>query len=114
MADEQISEPKELPEEPKALKLTGVNQCQMVYANVGTVLSTPFDIQLVFGELREVTPEGAIAKANIRVVVTPELAEIVLRALSTRLQMFVKQTGPLRSMGVQIGGEVPFTEGSDE
>jgi hypothetical protein len=111
MANEQIE--TALPEEPKALKLTGVSQCPMVYANVGTVLSTPFDIQFVFGELREVTPDGAVAKAEIRVVVTPELAEIVLRALSTRLQMFIKQTGPLRNMGVQIGGEVPFTEGSN-
>lgn len=94
------------------LRITGVNQCAVVYANVGTVLSTPFDLQLVFGELREVTPDGiALAQAAVRVVMTPEVAEITLRALEERLRMYINRHGALREMEVRIGGESMFMEG---
>jgi|SRR5579862_1963524 len=114
MADDEIpsQETEDAGPGSATLRITGVNQCPVAYANVGTVLSTPFDIQLVFGELREVTPDGiALAQAAIRVVLTPEVADIFHRALEERLKMYINRHGALRQMEVRIGGESTFMDG---
>jgi hypothetical protein len=109
MADE-ATEARHVAPGAGPLKITGVSQCPVVYANVGTIVNTPFDMQFVFGELKEMTPAGAMAQANVRVIVTPELAEVVLRALAQRLQAYTLRHGQLRNMGVELGEEVPFLE----
>jgi hypothetical protein len=97
------------------LQLLGGEQCPAVYSNVVAVLSTQFDLQIIFGEAAQVTNEAVIGKALVRVVVTPEHAQFLLHVLQVRLDQFIKTVGPLRMNAVNsvsVGKEVAGGLGS--
>jgi hypothetical protein len=86
------------------IKMTGGADCPVFYANVGTVMSTPFDIQLLFGDLVQADSKELLAKATARIVMTPEHAALLLQALTMRIQQYVQIHGKLRRVGVGIEG----------
>ncbi len=91
------------------LQLLGGEHCPAVYSNVVAVISTQFDLQLIFGEAAQVTDQAVIGKALVRVIMTPEHAQFLLRLLQVRLDQFIKTVGPLRMDAVNsivVGREV--------
>jgi hypothetical protein len=49
-----------------------------LYSNMAAIVTTPFDLQLVFGEITEVGEEKAEARALVRVIMAPEHARCYL------------------------------------
>ena len=86
--------------ESKRLRMTGAETAPVFYANVGSVLSTPFDIQLLFGEVIEAAGGGAEGRITVRIIMTPEHVALLLPVLSGRLQEYTKRNGKLRSVAV--------------
>jgi hypothetical protein len=78
------------------LKLIGAAECPVFYANVGSVINTQFDIQLVLGEVVQVDDKVVIGRVVARVVMAPEHAVLLMRTLQKRIDQFIAKSGPLR------------------
>jgi hypothetical protein len=87
----------------RPLVVKGGMDCPKFYANVASVLSTPFDVQIIFGEVAEVTEERAVGKAEVRIVMSPEHAGLLLEALALRLKSYAEQYGKLRGTPMTVG-----------
>ena len=94
---EQTNEPHLLP-----MRIIGGAACPAFYANVGAVISTPFDLQIVFAELLKSDDEGSSARAVARVTMAPEHAALLMQALKTRLEQYIQAHGSLRNVGVFV------------
>jgi hypothetical protein len=89
----------------KPVLMSGGLEVPTFYANAGAIVVTPFDMQIVFGELQEVTEKAAQARAIARIIMSPEHAALLLASLAGQLQEFIKRSGPLRRG--HIGTDAP-------
>ena len=89
----------------KPVTMSGGLEVPTFYANAGAIIVTPFDMQIIFGELQEVTEDAAKARAIARIIMSPEHAALLLSSLAGQLQEFIKRSGPLRRS--HIGPHAP-------
>jgi hypothetical protein len=82
------------------LKFIDAEKCLSFYANVGAVVTTQFDIQLVLGEVVQASEDAIVGRATVRIIMTPEHAKLLLRTLEFRLDQWVSTVGPLRMAAV--------------
>ena len=93
---EENNEPKESEIHATKIKLEGSRNCFKAYANYGSVMATPFDIQLIFADIAELGPGEVVATAQARIIMAPEHAALLAAALQKRMEAFVLQHGSLR------------------
>jgi Protein of unknown function (DUF3467) len=88
MADDPIS--ASIPEESKKRPLHFSQALDFVraYANQTVMLVSPWDIQLVFGEIIQATEEKMDVASHAHITITPEHAKAVYELLGTKLQEF--------------------------
>jgi hypothetical protein len=67
-----------------------------IYGNVIGVGSTPYDLNILIGEIEGATAEQVNAKPLLRVVLSPELAANLATLLGVILEGYVSGNGPLR------------------
>jgi hypothetical protein len=76
-------------------------QFPSIYSNVISVGVTPFDIYILLGEVESATQSTVKAKPQVKVIVSPEQASILMQTLAQGLAKFVEGSGPLRPAGKQ-------------
>lgn len=88
------------------LSLVGGENCPVFYTNVGSVQSTPFDIQIIFGEVTQLA-EQVLGVARARIVMSPEYAVLLAKILNMRVEAFKKQHGALRNLASAVDTTAP-------
>jgi hypothetical protein len=68
-----------------------------IYGNVIGVGSTPYDINIVIGEIEGATAAQVNAKPLVRLTLSPELTANLATLLAVVLDGYVSGNGPLRS-----------------
>jgi len=71
-------------------------EAQTVYGNVVGVGSTPYDINIVIGQIEGATAEQVNAKPLVKVILSAELAANLATLLGVILEGYVSGNGPLR------------------
>jgi hypothetical protein len=91
-----------VPDEPKRvpIKIIGAELCPSFYANIGAVVTTQFDIQLILGEVVQASEEAIVGRASVRVVMTPEHAMLLLKTMESRLGQWISTVGQLRMAAI--------------
>jgi len=86
--------------ESLTLRIQGVNDCPVIYANIANITATPLDFQIVFGFFGEREPGVAEinAKAQVRIVMAPEHAGMLTGLMAQTVKNYMKQHGPLRGL----------------
>lgn len=79
------------------LPAVGTDDCFTCYANFGNIITTPFDVQIVFSDLLE-RDGNLVPHARARIIMAPEHAALLVRALAARLKVFVDTNGELRKI----------------
>lgn len=77
-----------------------------IYANVVGVGSTPYDVNIVLGEIDTATPEEITANPRLKLTLSPELAANVHTLLGLILDGYVKGNGPLRTQSLANADEM--------
>ena len=72
---------------------------QTVYANIMGFSMSPFDIAITFGHIGVATPTEVEALANVKVLISPEQADNLMKLLTIAVRAFVENNGPLRTIG---------------
>jgi hypothetical protein len=98
--EQQIPEPQK---EPGRLKMIGGAECPVFYVNVGAAISTPFDIQLLLGEIVEADEGHVTGQSRVRIVMAPEHALLLAQALAGRIHEYGQSYGNLRSLPIRTG-----------
>lgn len=70
-----------------------------VYANVIGIGLTPFDINLIFGEIGESTPTELSGIPKVKILLAPEQAANLMKLLSLVLETYREGNGQLRTAG---------------
>jgi len=83
----------------------------VLYSNNAFVVSTQWDIQMYFSFVHEVTPGNFAGVEQALVVMTPEHALQLLRALQKNLESYEAGQGKIRDIKPV---EVPKAEGKSE
>lgn len=104
MADETEQGTPASQEVAGRLKMIGAADCPVFYVNVGAALSTPFDIQLLLGDIVEADEGHVTGKSRLRIVMAPEHAALLVQAITSRLQQYAQVYGKLRNLPVRAGG----------
>ena len=73
-----------------------------VYANLMEAGFTPFDISVVFGEVRNATAGEVWGVPRVRLTLSPEQASALMQILEVALERFQEQIGPLRSKAISV------------
>jgi hypothetical protein len=104
MSDENSEETQQSQKtgEFRTVAIKGTGQAATVYSNVTSVISTPFDIQFIFGELVEITDDHVTGVARARIIMSPEHAQIFLELLQLRVQDYERLYGPFRKLGAKV------------
>ncbi|MGA2325221.1 MAG: DUF3467 domain-containing protein [Bryobacteraceae bacterium] len=90
----------------------GTEDCYTTYANFGSIVVTPFDIQIVFADLLEQGGE-LVPHARARVIMTPEHASLLVQALAGRLKAYTDTNGPLRKLPIGPSSTAQLSSESD-
>jgi hypothetical protein len=70
-----------------------------IYANMMGIGMTPFDVNIVFGEVLEADEKFLIGVPKIKVLLAPEQAVNLMKLLSVAVDAYVKANGTLRTSG---------------
>jgi hypothetical protein len=70
-----------------------------VYSNLMGFGMTPFDINLIFGEVDSATTTEVVGIPRVKLILTPEQAANLYKMLGVAVQAFVANNGALRSVG---------------
>jgi hypothetical protein len=70
-----------------------------VYANMMGIGMTPFDVNIIFGEVLESDEKSLTGRPLVKVLISPEQAGNLIKLLSIALDSFTKTNGALRTAG---------------
>jgi hypothetical protein len=70
-----------------------------VYSNMIGIGMTPFDINLIFGEVVESDGNTVTGVPRVKILLTPEQALNLQKLLSVTVDAYIKSNGPLRTAG---------------
>jgi hypothetical protein len=70
-----------------------------VYANMMGIGMTPFDINVVFGEILHSDDKTLTGTPRVKVLLTPEQAQNLVKLLTVALNTYVKTNGAVRAAG---------------
>jgi len=76
------------------------DDCPVIYTNYAAVTGTPFDLQIMFSDILSLDPEKQLlrARAQVRVVMAPEHAALLIQTLVAHLEKYVANQGKLRKV----------------
>lgn len=78
-----------------------------LYANSVNIRLTPWDVQLIFGEILEADERKLVIENHLAVTLSPQHAKALLNALSGQVQAYERQFGEIRYTPVQPKTEQP-------
>jgi hypothetical protein len=78
-----------------------------LYANSVQVRTTPWDIQLTFGEISSIDQQKVIIENQLAVNLSPQQAKSLLDVLSGQVQEYERQFGEIRYIPIQPQTEEP-------
>jgi len=67
-----------------------------MYANSTQIRTTPWDIQLIFGEIFSVEPQKVVIENQLAVTLSPQQAKALVNALLGQVQAYESQFGEIR------------------
>jgi hypothetical protein len=70
-----------------------------VYANMMGIGMTPFDINIIFGEVLEGDENSITGLPKTKILLSPEQAANLIKLVSIALDAYVKVNGPTRTAG---------------
>lgn len=70
-----------------------------VYSNMIGIGMTPFDINLIFGEVVDSDKETVTGSPRVKILLSPEQAANLQKLLSVTMDAYTKANGPIRSAG---------------
>ena len=68
-----------------------------MYSSSANIETSFNDLKVFFGQIVEATPESLVLEERIAIILTPEQAKSVLRALQTAIQGYETLYGPIRN-----------------
>ncbi len=71
----------------------------VVYANMMGIGMTPFDINVIFGEVVESDEKTITGKPLVKILLTPEQAANLIKLVSIALESYTNANGALRTSG---------------
>ena len=74
-------------------------QFPSVYANIMGIGLSPFDINIVFGEVGESTDTEVLCTPRVKILLVPEQAANLMKLVSVALEAYTKNNGQLRTSG---------------
>lgn len=81
-------------------------EVQTVYANMMGIGMTPFDINIIFGEVAETDADSLTGVPKIKILLAPEQALNLIKLLSFAVDAYVKSNGTMRTSGAVDVGEL--------
>jgi len=72
----------------------------LLYANVGTMSVTPFDVSLTLGEVDQANTDRVFANPRIKLHFAPEYAAVLAQLLQAGVKAYVDTNGALRASAV--------------
>src|SRR6267142_736183 len=72
-----------------------------MYANSTQIRTTPWDIQLIFGEILSVDESKLVIENQLAVTLSPQQAKALVNALSGQVQAYERQFGEIRYAPLQ-------------
>ena len=70
-----------------------------IYSNMMGIGMTPFDINIIFGEMAESDENTITGRPLIKLLLAPEQAANLMKLLSVALDAFARTNGTLRTAG---------------
>ena len=68
-----------------------------IYSSSANIETSFNDLELFFGQIVEATTESLVLEERIAIILTPEQAKSVLRALQTSIESYETLYGPIRN-----------------
>jgi Protein of unknown function (DUF3467) len=78
-----------------------------MYANSTQVRTTPWDIQLIFGEILSVDQNKLVIENQLAVTLSPQQAKALIDTLLGQVQAYERQFGEIRYTPIQPQTEEP-------
>jgi hypothetical protein len=72
-----------------------------MYANSTQIRITPWDIQLIFGEIFSVDEQKVVIENQLAVTLSPQQAKALINALLGQVQAYERQFGEIRYTPIQ-------------
>jgi hypothetical protein len=89
------------PEETREIEYRRSNTFLSLYANSTQVRTTPWDIQLTFGEIFSADEHKVVIENQLAVTFSPQQAKALLNALSGQVQAYESKFGEIRYTPIQ-------------
>jgi hypothetical protein len=116
---ENLSEQQKQPEQPSNGEDSTLQQTEpevdyrrsntflSMYANSTQVRTTPWDIQLTFGEIFSIEPQKVVIENQLAVTLSPQQAKALANTLSDQVQKYESNFGEIRYTPIQPQTEDP-------
>ncbi len=93
--DPEVIDFEQLKKRPKTR--TRSDDFYSLYSNSLNVEATFNDVKLFFGQVVEATQEKVVLEEDVAIILTPEQAKSILKALTSALENYESTYGPIRN-----------------